>query len=81
MIYHTQPPASQKEGHLNAISALVHHHPPTIKKKKKEHENTAEYIKYSPFIYKNAHTVCSHTREELIVNPDNSSKKEKAYIT
>lgn len=31
MIYHTQPPASQKEGHLNATSAPVHQHPPTIK--------------------------------------------------
>lgn len=29
MIYHTQPPASQKEGHLNATSAPVHRHPST----------------------------------------------------
>lgn len=35
MIYHTQPPASQKEGHLNATSAPVHPpHPPTVKTQK-----------------------------------------------
>lgn len=46
MIYHTQPPASQKEGHLNATSALKLHRLPTIK-----HQNTELHTYTQRFSY------------------------------
>lgn len=51
MIYHTQPPASQKEGHLNATCALKLHCLPTIK-----HQNTELHTYTQRFSYIKMHT-------------------------